>query len=240
MEALSWSGPGADRIVSMAFDEELDQYRLLAYLQRVDGCYRERKLYPYLDELRIRVAQLMGLRERKAELQAALPREVTGVDLEHHEIKRAGVNEDEVVRAIDSMLERGMSGMQHMLDLGMTLRDELVGRIRFAPVGIMPLSTREGYLFLRQGREASAYLYALPLLRESEAPLQYRSVRTRYVTTFTVGLSCSYEQMKAELVKHSVDLPNPATFVFESDISLPRMETFMPLAKQLIYEVIAP
>ena len=39
MEPLSWSGAPADRILTTALDEELEEYRLLAYLQRVEAQY---------------------------------------------------------------------------------------------------------------------------------------------------------------------------------------------------------
>jgi hypothetical protein len=32
--------------------------------------------------------------------------------------------------------------------------------------------------------------------------------------------------------------PNPAVFAFVSDITLPRVETYMPLAKRWVYELI--
>jgi hypothetical protein len=63
-------------------------------------------------------------------------------------------------------------------------------------------------------------------------------LRTHYFSTWTLGLGQTYGHIKAELIRLG-PLPNPATFVFESDISLPRIETFMPLAKQLVYELVA-
>jgi hypothetical protein len=32
----------------------------------------------------------------------------------------------------------------------------------------------------------------------------------------------------------------PATYAFEADVAMPHIETFMPLAKQLMYKAIAP
>jgi hypothetical protein len=81
------------------------------------------------------------------------------------------------------------------------------------------------------------YAYALPLVREVPPPDRYRFVRTRYVATWTFGLATTYEHIKAELVR-SGPLPNPATFAFESDITLPRIETFLPLVKRITYEVV--
>ncbi|HEY0979191.1 MAG TPA: hypothetical protein VGE21_17090 [Flavobacteriales bacterium] len=240
MDTLSWSGPDKDRLVHMAFDEELDRYRVLAYLQRVDGRYREHKLYPHLDELQQRLQQLLALREEQVRLRDALPKRLIGFDPEGNSPLYAPLVDDGLWSNVEAMLDFSMPGIKRMLDLGRELRDELCARIRFAPVGVLPLSTQEGYILLCQGREASVYAYAVPLYHGTPALLRYRSVRTHYVTTCTLGPGRSYERIKAELVKAHRQLPNPATFVFETDVTLPRVETFMPLAKQLVYELIAP
>ena len=111
--------------------------------------------------------------------------------------------------------------------------------IHFSPVGVLPLRSHEGWLLLRSGREARVYNFAMPLLRESSEEFQYRSVVTRYVTSYTMGIACTYEYIKADLVKHHRHLPAPATFAFEADRELPYIETYMPLAKQLVYDHIA-
>lgn len=238
METLGWSGPSDEAILLAALDEELEQYRLLAYLQRVEADYLAHKLYPRLDELRTRVAQLRTLQARSDELLGRLPREVIGLDLRNGELVRAQAAMDERLRAIEASLTFAMPRLRQALERGWGLREELSGRIHCTPVGLLPLSTREGYLLLRQGDEAVVYDYTLPLLRDTDADAQYHSVRTRYVCTCTVGLGHTYEHIKAELVRGTWRSPNPATFVFESDIRLPRIETFMPLAKQLVYELI--
>jgi hypothetical protein len=56
------------------------------------------------------------------------------------------------------------------------------------------------------------------------------------MATFPIGLAHTYAQIKAGLVRTFRAQPNPATFAFETDIVLPHIETFMPLAKQLVYE----
>lgn len=240
METLSWSGPPGDRLLAMVLDEELDRYRMLAYLQRIDGRYREHKLYPHLEELEQRLAQLLVLREEQARLRDSAPRRLVGLDPERRTLVYEGPPEDALWSNVEAMLDFSEPAIRRMLELGRELREELAQRIRFGPVGVLPLSTQEGYILLCQGREASVYAYTMPLYHGTPPVMRYRSVRTRYVTSCTVGLGRSYGSIKAELVKGLHQLPNPATFVFETDVTLPRVETFMPLAKQLVYDVIAP
>lgn len=236
MEALSWSGTSSDGILTMSLDAELERYRLLAYLQRVDAHYRERKLYPDLDELRIRIAQLNALRQRAAELETGMVGEVTGIDLQRGEILRQALD-NEQLHAVHLAMDQAIPAFREAMERGSELRDELHHGLRCLPIGVMPLDVREGWLILRQGREAHIYGYALPLLKGVRASASYRWVRTHYHASCSISISHGYEQVKAELVR-TMHLPNPATFVFESDISLPRIETFMPLAKEMVYELV--
>lgn len=119
------------------------------------------------------------------------------------------------------------------------MRAQLAASIRFEPVGLLPLYTREGYLLIHHGREARAYAYVLTVLC-SVRRLQDRALRTRYVADYTIGITCTYEHVKADLVRSHAHMPNPAVFAFCSDMSLPAIETFVPLAKQLVYEVVGP
>ena len=221
-------------------DEESDMYRLLAYVQRIDAHYRERKLYPYLDELRGRLDQLKELRRRREELSASMPRDITGVDLRKGELVRAALREDELLRAIDVMIAQSLPELSGALERGVDLRAQLAASIRFEPVGLLPLYTREGYLLIHHGREARAYAYALTIPMFGREASARRALRTRYVADYTIGITCTYEHVKADLVRSHAHMPNPAVFAFCSDMSLPAIETFVPLAKQLVYEVVGP
>jgi hypothetical protein len=237
METLSWSGPAWDRIRLTALDEELDEYRLLAYLQRVDAHYREHKLYPYLDELHLRIGQLTELRKRTEALEAGIVGDLTGLDLRRMELLRKPVDRPQL-QEVRLSIGRALRELRRSMEKGSELREELNEGIHYAPIGVLPLGTREGWLLLRQGNKAWAYSYAIPLVHGGTASAGHARMRTHFCTSWTLGIGRSYEQIKAELIRLG-PLPNPATFVFESDATLPRIETFMPLAKQLVYEFIA-
>lgn len=238
MEPLGWTGPAADRIIAPALDDELEEYRLLAYMQRVDSHYREHRLYPLLDDLDRRIVQLRDLQERAGGLKAYLWGELAGLDLARMELVRRAPAETAAWDQVERSIERTLPPLLAARGRGQELRGELEGRIHMAPVGVVPLEVREGWLLLRHGREALAYAYTLPLVREVPPPDQYRFVRTRYFATWTLGLSTTYGHIKAELARTG-PMPNPATFAFESDITLPRIETFLPLAKRITYELVS-
>ena len=49
----------------------------------------------------------------------------------------------------------------------------------------------------------------------------------------------TYEHVKADLMRSRAHMPNPAVFALTSDLALPAIETFVPLAKQLVYELVS-
>jgi hypothetical protein len=48
----------------------------------------------------------------------------------------------------------------------------------------------------------------------------------------------SYTAIKSELIKNRSDLPNPAVYALETDLSLPMEETLLPIAKRSLVRYI--
>lgn len=231
------TGLPKDWLVRPALDPELKRYLLLAYLQRVNTNFAERKLYPYLDDLRSHVEELLRLRRSKEELARNITGPLIGFDPRTGTAIHEQV-EDELLALVDEILDFSIPGLNNAFAQGEELRQEIAEKILLWPIGVQPLKPNEGWLLLRTGNAARVYSYAMPLLHMGAAD-RYRSVRTRYVTTYSVGITCTYEHIKAELRSQHSERPNAATFVFEIDMQIPHIETFMPLAKQLVYDHIA-
>ncbi|MCC7502620.1 MAG: hypothetical protein IT229_08835 [Flavobacteriales bacterium] len=236
MTTAAEHGLEQDWLLAPGFDLELKQYVLLGYLQRVHARFSERKLYPHLDELWVHAERLAQLQEHFRSTNEALIGGVIGVDLERAELVRAKAQESELLKVVRDVIDFAIPELMLRLEEGRELRRSLSSHIQFSPVGLLPIHTHEGYLLLRQGREARVYEYRVPLLHGSALDLQYHSVRTRYLDSYQVSLANTYEHIKSDLVRRAHQLPNPATFVFEADIGLPHIETFMPLVKQLVHQ----
>lgn len=231
------TGLPKDWLVRPALDPELKRYLLLAYLQRVNTHFAERKLYPYLDDLRSHVEELLQLRRSKEELARNITGPLIGFDPRTGTAIHEPV-EDELLALVDEILDFSIPGLNNAFAQGEELRQEIAEKILLFPIGVQPLKPTEGWLLLRTGNDARVYSYAMPLLHAGNND-HYRSVRTRYVTTYSVGITCTYEHIKADLRSTHSEKPNAATFVFEIDMPIPHIETFMPLAKQLVYDHIS-
>jgi hypothetical protein len=221
-----------------ALDAELKRYLLLAYLQRVERSFAEHKLYPFLSDLDAHITELRRLRADLERMQRALCKELSGFDAETGGAIRDPLPTDPWLTIVDEVIGNSLPELAHMHGNGLALRDEISRSIQFGPVGLLPLEPRAGWLLLRAGRDASAYAYELALVRAPHGDDPRRTVRTRYVTSFSMGIASTFERIKESLIVRDPLLPNPAVFAFETDLSLPRIETYMPVAKQLLYEVI--
>ena len=223
-----------DWFLAPAIDLELKRYVLLAYLQRVNARFAESKLYPYLTDLHDHMERLIKLREERSRLARQLLHDLVGLDLRAGKLQYAAVEDGNVLQVIDEVIDRSIPELHRAYDAGVALLEEIGASVYFSPVGLLPLRTSEGYLLLRQGAAARVYAYSIPLVQGGvETPL-YQSVHTRYVTTCTVNIHHPYEQIKADLIRLDLSMPNPATFAFEIERPIPHVETYMPIVKQLV------
>lgn len=219
-----------------AFDVELKQYTLLAYLQRVRDRFAHHRLYPHLEDLKDHILELERVRKEKELLARQLGTHLVGFDPRTGDAVHEPIASDAWLSVVDEVIDWAVPGLHEARALGLELRAEIADRIAFAPVGLLPLDPSAGWLLLRIGSEARAYAYHLSRVRFTDQDPDALRVRTTYVTSYTLGLGCTFEWIKADLVRTHRVLPNPAVFAFETDQRLPWVETYMPLAKRLVYE----
>lgn len=235
MEPAASSGLPSDWAYSPSIDLELKQYILLGYAQRVQARFKEHKLYPHLADLRTRMDELLRLQQSKDMLGRSLHTPLIGFDPTTGAPLREEPGQPEPLRVIDQVIGFAVPRLMQLLDEGIGLRSELTQQVRFTPVGLQPLHASEGWLLLRRGREARVYAYSIPFVLEQDDDLLHRNVFTRYVTTYTLSLTRSFEHIKSDLINDNPHLPNPATYAVEAETSLPCIETLVPLAKRMVH-----
>lgn len=227
----SW-GLSSDWVVAPALDLELKQYTLLAYVQRVRQRFAEHKLFPYLHDVDAHLQDLLHLRREKEALAQTFGGELLGFDPRTGDPLREAPADPPPIALVDDVVRFAVPGLEKLRSQGHELRNELTGLMRLEPVGVQPLSATEGWILLRSGRSARAYAYAVPMVTHS---ILHPPMRTCFVASYTLGMHCTYETIKSELMRKHRWLPNPAVFAAEFKEELPYMETALPLVKQAVH-----
>lgn len=228
-------------ITENRIDFEYKKYILLAYLQHVSECFRSVRLYPALADLVDHYRLVVQLKENKQDLFDRFPQRLTGVDAGTFRLQyEAVMNDERIMSEIESILDFSLPRFAEWVNEGKHIYDFLEKEIALLPVGIIPIDTSSGYLFLKGGSaETRVYGYTTTLFENAEST--WRGIHTEYIRTYSHSIVRTFESMKTELVRENRTLPNPAVYVAETGLDIPLKETFLPIAKRkLIVEVNNP
>ena len=221
-------------------DFELKKYTLLAYLQQVNAYFNEHKLYPQLSDLIFHYNNLAAFRENKKFLQEHFPKRLTGIQMEKLQLLyEQMIEDDEMMQELESIIQYSAGEMKAAICSGTEIYEFIENKLIIFPVGIIPLDINEGYFFLNEGtgRETRVYQYRLSIFEKHDE--KYRSIRTEYIADWKRNIANSYENIKAELIRTKSDLPNPAVYSIEVNLSYPVEETLLPIAKRSLVRYIS-
>lgn len=222
-------------------DFESKKYTLLAYLQRVNDFFSEKKLYPQLSDVIFHYNNLMTFKEKKRLLQNRFPRRLTGVQLQKLElIYEEMIADDELMAEIEQITHYAVQKMKGAITGGTDLYDYVENNLTISPVGILPIDPDEGYFFLCDGyfRTIRVYQYRLSIIERSND--KFRALRSQYVDAWERNLTNTYESVKADLMRHNRNLttPTPAVYTIETKLIYPVEETLLPIAKRSLVRYI--
>jgi hypothetical protein len=221
-------------------DFEQKKYTLLAYLQEIDHHFNENKLYPQLGDLIFHYNNIVAFRQNKKYLQEHFPKKLNGIQLEKLQLLyQQLIEDDELMQELEDIIQYSAGKMKSAIQSGAGIYEFVEEKIDISPVGIIPLDTQEGYFFLSSGNTRSTRIYHYRLSIFEKHDEKYRSIRTSYLDVWHRSLAHTYEHIKSELIRHRVDLPNPAVYSIETELSFPIDETLLPVAKRRLVKYIA-
>jgi hypothetical protein len=220
-------------------DFELKKYTLLAYLQEINKYFCQNKLYPQLADLIFHYNNLVAFRENKRYLQEQFPKKLTGIQIEKLQLLyQSMVEDDELMSELEDIIQYASSTMKKTITSGTEIYEFVENKINIEPIGIMPLEHNEGYFMLCEGSCKNTWVYQYRLSFFEKHDEKYRSIKTEFVDVWQRNIVNSYTAIKSELIKNRSDLPNPAVYALETDLSLPLEETLLPIAKRSLVRYI--
>lgn len=216
-------------------DAEYQKYVLLAYLQAVRQNFDDNKLCPDLPDLRDHYEAGVRFSRGKGTLNAAFPKRATGITGPPPRIEyKSEVPDDEFMTEIDAIMNFALPRFQAMLTEGQQRWASIADTLTLIPIGLMPLCPEEGYLLLHATNRAETQVYYFCLTLYSNQEPGGRLVQLRFVEAVKKGIATTFENIKLDLIRRYRDLPNPATFMLETQRTYPVQETLLPIARQLL------
>lgn len=221
-------------------DFEYKKYILLAYLQHVSDNFTENRLYPYLADLVEHYRNLRSIKDNKQVLFNQFPERLTGSDLDEFKlIYEKMVQDDVLMQEIESILDYSIPQFEQKLNEGKKIFDIIEDKLKIFSIGVMPLFNEDGYLFLKLGSSTDTKVYEYHITIFENPMERFRGIQVNYIATYEKNILNTYEAIKSDLIRFNKNLPNPATYVVETDLSIPFDETFLPLVKRTIVKRIA-
>ncbi|GAA0543533.1 HAD family hydrolase [Chitinophaga japonensis] len=221
-------------------DFEQKKYTLLAYLQEINRYFNENKLYPQLADVIFHYNNLVAFRENKQHLQQHFPKRLTALNMEKLQLLfEQMIADDELMLELESIIHYALKKMDHTIKEGTEIYEFVEDSINIAPVGLIPLDTQEGYLFLSDGRHRDTLVYEYRLTIFERHDEKYRGIHTHYIDAYRKDLVHSAEHIKTILIRQRKKLPNPAVYHIDTKLAFPLDETLLPVAKRCLVKYIA-
>lgn len=221
-------------------DFEFKKYQLLAYLTAVRESFQRVQLYPQLADIVFHYRNLVALQNDKSLIVENFPKELSLEKLEQLEVSyRKIIEDDAVMREIEAIMEFAIPQLKERLEEGTSIYDFVESKCELSSIGVVPLYSREGYMFMTQPpeQETSIYRYQVTVFHSSTEPM--RGLQTQFVCTSAYSLANSYESIKMDLVRKYADMPNPAVFLVLSRMKVPFHQTLVPVAKRLLIKYLS-
>ncbi|MFY8003408.1 MAG: hypothetical protein ACOVNR_01125 [Chitinophagaceae bacterium] len=221
-------------------DFELKKYTLLAYLQQINQCFNENKLYPQLSDLIFHYNNLVAFKENKKYLQEQFPKRLNGLQLNKLKLLyESMIQDDELMLELENIVNYAGKKMKRVIEDGTEIYEFVAEKMAIHPVGIIPLNTKEGYFFLSAEADKTTRVYQFRLSFFEKHDEKYRSIITEFIDSWHRNISNSYQNIKTTLIRNRQFLPNPAVYAVEVPLAFPIEETLLPIAKRSLVKYIA-
>lgn len=220
-------------------DFEYKKYLVLGYLQNIQAHFKEQKLYPDFAELIAHYKNLLLLKNNATALENNFKKTLSGIDYANLKLQYKSIIDDESLSELKQIINFSEPLFEQELEKGKSIFDFAEQHIVTNHIGILPLYKMEGYFILLpfQSKYVTVYSYAFSKINLMQQDVY--GLNCKYFSTHTLSLSNQVDKVKSDIIQANPELPNPAVYLFKAKAELPKDETFLPIAKRLLYKNLA-
>ena len=175
------------------------------------------------------------MRENKQNLKNLFPHRISGIDPTTKQVNYENIlSDDELMQELENIIEYAIPQFEGRVEEGKTVYDIVEEHLHLQPVGIIPLNTTYGYMFLKGGETTSTNVYEYQVTFFENAAEKFKAIHTHFIKTFAAAISTTFQSIKVDLIRENKHIPNPAVYSIESEMALPMEETFLPIAQRML------
>lgn len=227
-----------DLFTRVQSDFESRQYKVLAGLKSISDDFQMNKIYPHLSHLVELYTTLDDILSRLQDLRNEFPKRIKKIDFVNEIIEHEVVFVDgSDLSKIEDLIEWALPLIKAKIEEGKTIYEFVNDEIKLEEVGIIPNYTDEGYFFVPDNEESKLLLFQYELTVFESSQDQYRALKTAFLKGLKQeGAHRSPNSIKLDLIDENKELPNPATFAFNTDLDFPFRETIFPVTKRKLLQ----
>ena len=221
-------------------DAEKRKYLILAELKKISSEFQYYKIYPHLSDLVQIYKTLREIVERLTDLRNKFPKRISKIDWVNQTIEHEVVFVDGTdLSAVEGLIEWALPIIKSVIDEGVSIFKYVEEDLSVEHVGIVPNYMDEGYFFLpdNKNRKLNLFRFEVSIFKSSED--KYRALKTRFLKDLEQGeAKLSPGSIKLDLLRDEKELPNPATFLFDTRLDFSFDQTIFPVAKRKLMQMI--
>jgi hypothetical protein len=215
-------------------DYESSQLHILGGLQKIRREFSHNRIYPPLAELIDLYRTLRTITQNSEGLRAELPKRIKELDLKEGRIvyENLDMGED-ALAAIEELVEWAMPHIHAAIEEGQTIFNFVDENLTVHEVGLVPSYVEEGYLMVPELKRGLLHIVRYEITIFTGADQNYRNLKTQTIDILPLNrIGFEPIEVKHDLIEHHRELPNPATYLFSTELDFPFNETILPIAKR--------
>lgn len=223
-------------ITEHLLDFEYKKYMLLGYLQQVKKHFNEQKLYPDFAELIAHYKNLIELKSNTFSIENKFKKNLKGFDFENMKLVYDDITDSELLEELKLIISFSEPLMAKEIHIGKSIFDYAEDHIIAEHIGILPLYKTEGFFLLAPYQSKQVQVYSYQFSKINLLQQEVYGLTTNFFSTYTISLGKPVDKLKHEIIASNPDFPNPPVYLFKAKAELPKDETFLPVAKRLLYK----
>ncbi len=222
-------------------DFEKRQYIILAELKKISSEFQYYKIYPHLSMLVELRRTLLDIINRLSDLRNKFPKRIGKIDWVNRTIEHEVVFVDGTdLSAVEKLISWALPNIEKVIFEGAAIHEYVEKELSVEHVGILPNYRDEGYFFVPDNLNQKLNLFRFELSLFKSSDDEYRSLKTRFLKALKQGMAhITPSSIKLELIREEKELPNPATYAFDTSLDFPFDQTILPVAKRKLIQAIA-